>query len=778
MKSKRLNLVLGGAVAWLGLQGSAAWAAETLPKAPPPFKGTVDVSRDKSTPDWPKPVKATEGAPNVVLILLDDVGFGASSALGGAVETPALERLASNGLRYNSFHVNAMCSPTRGALLSGRNSHEVGIGAITESASGYPGYNSVWPKSSASIAEVLKLNGYSTAAFGKWHNTPVWEVSPVGPFDRWPTGLGFEYFYGFLGAATSQWEPNLYRGTVAVEPSAKPEDGYNLTHDLADDAIRWLNQHDAVAADKPFFLYFATGGTHSPHQVPKEWIDKFKGKFDQGWDKLRAEIYEREKKLGVIPASAGNWPRPAEIPAWDSLTDEQRKLVARQAEVYAGFLAQTDYEVGRVLDAIKVQGKLDNTLVLYIVGDNGATMEGNIFGSDARTPQGFPESPEAQLTRADKLGSPALSNIYAAGWAYALNAPFPWAKQRASHLGGITDPLIVSWPAKIKDKGGIRSQFGHIVDIAPTIYEAAGIQPPDEVNGVPQSKLEGSSLTYSFDDPQAPTRHTQQYFELVGNRGIYKDGWFAGRPFLLPWESYKWESESPDRNPWELYNLSEDFSQTRNLAEQNPQKLAELVDLFDSEAKRNHAYPIAPRRLQQPSPANDKTRFVYRDGVSRLPVRVVPSLAARRHTISAELEVPPEGVQGVVYAEGGRYGGFSLYVWNGRLVYENNSRGLSHEKLVDPDPLPTGKVEVLFEYTPDLAKAGTKDVAPGRSITPGHGKLLVNGKTVAEGDFSWFGGFGETFDVGQDLGSPVSETYATPFAFTGKVQKVAVDLVQ
>ncbi|RZI43804.1 arylsulfatase [Herbaspirillum sp. HC18] len=776
MQLKKWNLVLGSAIALLCAQAATAWSADVLPKTPEPFKGTVDVSRDKSTPEWPKEVKAPQGAPNIVLVLLDDVGFGASSAVGGAVDTPALDKLASGGLRYNSFHVNAMCSPTRGALLSGRNNHQVGFGPITEQAAGYPGYNSIWPKNSASIAEVLKQNGYSTAAFGKWHNTPVWEVSPAGPFERWPTGLGFEYFYGFLGASTSQWEPNLYRGTVAVEPPAKPEQGYNLTNDLANDAIRWLHQHDAVAPDKPFFLYFATAGTHSPHHVPQEWVDKFKGKFDQGWDKLRAEIYEREKKLGVIPANAANAPRPAQIPAWDSLTEDQRKLVTRQQEVYAGFLAQTDHEVGRVLEAVKALGKFDNTLVLYIVGDNGATMEGNLYGADARTPQGTPEDVSVQLARSDKLGTPALNNNYAAGWAYALNAPFPWAKQRASHLGGITDPLIVSWPARIKDNGGIRAQFSHVIDIAPTIYEAAGIKAPDEVNGVKQSKLEGSSLLKTFNNPKAKTGHDRQYFELVGNRGVYKDGWFAGRPFLLPWESAKWEAESPDRNQWELYNLNEDFSQTRNLADKDPKKLKELVTLFDQEARRNNAYPIAPRRLQQPSPANGKTSFTYREGVARLPLRVVPGLAAQAHTITADIDVPAGGANGVIYAEGGRYGGFSLYVKEGRLVYENNSRGLVHEKLVSTESLPAGKVKVVFEFTPDLAKAGTKDVTPGRSITPGRGRLLVNGKPAGETAFSWFGGFGETFDVGQDLGSPVSDDYATPFAFTGKIAQVKVDL--
>ena len=384
---KTWGFLIVGAAAWLGAQVGAALAEEVLPKPPAPFRGKIDMSRDKSTPDWPQTVKAPAGAPNIVLVLLDDVGFGATSALGGPVETPELEKLAANGLRYNQFHVNAMCSPTRGALLSGRNSHQLGFGPITEFASGYPGYNSVWSKSNASIAEVLKQNGYSTAAFGKWHNTPVWEISPVGPFDRWPTGLGFEYFYGFLGAGTSQWEPQLYRNTVAVEPPATPEQGYHLTTDLADDAIRWLHQHDAVVPDKPFFLYFATGATHAPHHVPREWIEKYKGKFDQGWDNLREETFAREKQLGVIPANAELTPRPAELPAWDSLSADEKRLFARQMEVYAGFLAHTDHEVGRVLQAIEDEGKADNTLVLYIVGDNGASAEGGLTGSDGRTPK-------------------------------------------------------------------------------------------------------------------------------------------------------------------------------------------------------------------------------------------------------------------------------------------------------------------------------------------------------------------------------------------------------
>ncbi len=754
-------------------------AEEVLPKPPPPFTGTANPSRSKSVPGWPGEVQAPAHAPNVVLILLDDVGFGATTAMGGVIETPALEQLASRGLRYNDFHVNAMCSPTRAALLSGRNNHELGFGPITEAAAGYPGFNSVWPKSAASIAEVLKDNGYSTAAFGKWHNTPVWEVSAAGPFDRWPTNLGFEYFYGFMQAATSQWEPSLYRGTSAVEPPATPAQGYNLTHDLANEAIGWLHQHDAIVPEKPFFLYIATPGTHQPHQVPQAWIDKFKGRFDTGYDALRQMIYQREKARGIIPANADISPRPAEIPAWDSLSSDEKALLSHQMEVYAAYLAQTDSEVGRVLQAIRDEGQADNTLVVYIAGDNGATEEGGLSGGDLRRGDGTYDSVATQLARADKLGTKTLSNNYGAGWAYALNAPFPWAKQVASHLGGITDPLIVSWPAKIDAHGDVRRQFTHITDIAPTIYQAAGITPPDVVNGVKQIPLEGKSLVPTFSDPNAATGHTVQYFELVGNRGIYKDGWFAGRRFLLPWESArldKWTDEDPDKlHQWELYDLNADYSQAHNLADKDPQKLAEMVALYDSEARRNGAYPTAPFRLPQPSPAAGKTTFVYRDGVTRLPLRAAPLLGGRSHTFTAELDVPATGAEGVILAEGGRYGGFSLYVKNGKLTYENNAQGHNHETITAAGTLPTGKVEVAYSFTANPGKPARGD-AYSLGVRDGHGRLFVNGQLAGERDIDSFGAFSETFDVGSDLGSPVSEGYETPFAFTGKIDKITLVL--
>ncbi len=762
------------------LVASPAIAQEVLPKPPPPFTGTVDSSRQKSRPAWPGEVRAPDGAPNVVLVLLDDVGFGASSAMGGAVPTPTLEKLARGGLRYNNFHVNAMCSPTRAALLTGRNNHEVGFGPITEYAAGYPGYNSIWPRSAASIAEVLKDNGYSTAAFGKWHNTPVWEVNAAGPFDRWPTSLGFEYFYGFMSAATSQWEPSLYRNTVAVEPPATPAQGYNLTHDLANDAINWLHQHDAIAPERPFFLYFATGATHQPHQVPQSWIDKFRGKFDAGWDALRASVIAGEKRAGTVPANADTTPRPAELPAWDSLSANEKKLYAHQMEVYAAFLAQADDEVGRVLGAIREEGHADNTLVLYIAGDNGATQEAGSTGMDLRRGDGSPDPVDVQLARADKLGSPLLNNNYAAAWAYALNSPFPWAKQVASHLGGITDPLVVSWPARIHEAGAVRSQFGHVVDIAPTIYAAAGIRPPDVVNGTPQMKLEGASLLPTFTDGAATTTHTTQYFELIGNRGIYQDGWFAGRRFLLPWESYradKWVQNDPDSlHPWELYNLNNDFAQAHDLAGNEPQKLAEMVALYDSEARRNNAYPTAPLRLPQPSPAAGKTSFTYREGVVRLPLRSAPNVGGHSHVFSADLTLPDGGAEGVVFAEGGRYGGFALYVKDGHLVYENNAQGHAHEKIVSAEPLAAGHVHVIYRFTADPPRSANGAVA-GQYLADGQGELLVGDNVVGKGRIHDFGAFGaETFDVGRDLGSPASDAYETPFPFTGHIDKIDLDL--
>jgi len=765
-------------LALLTLAASTVWGADALPKPDSTFQGKIDPSRDKSSPDWPKRPSASKGVPNVVLILLDDVGFGATATFGGPVASPGLDELAKSGLRYNRFHVNALCSPTRGALLSGRNDHEIGFGTVVELAAGFPGYNSIWPKSAASIAEVLKLNGYSTAAFGKWHNTPVWETNPSGPFDHWPTSLGFEYYYGFMGGMDNQWHPRLYRNTTAVEPPATPAHGYHFTTDIVNDATHWVQQHDAVAPQKPFFLYLATGATHEPHHVPQPWIDKYKGKFDQGWDKLREETFARQKEFGVIPANAELTPRPKEMPAWDSLTADQKKLLSHEMEVYAGFLAHTDYEIGRLLRNIRTEGHYEDTIVFYIVGDNGASAEGGPDGHDALTVEGKPQSIEERLKHADDLGGEAFSNHYAASWAWATNTPFQWSKQVASHLGGTRDPLIVSWPGHIKDAGGLRTQFHHVTDIAPTIYELAGVHLPETVSGVKQLPLEGTSMVYTFDHPDEPSHHTFQYFEMVGNRGIYKDGWWAGSRHMLPWLMMGLWDHNPQENAWELYNLNQDYSQAHNLATQNPEKLKELQQFFDSEARRNNVYPLVPYPVSQPTPNNGAKSFLYHAGMQRIPAGSAPHLSGRPHRITAEVEIPANGAEGVILAQGGRYGGFSLFVKDGRVNYEVNSSGNSAGTVVSSEPLEAGKAEIVLDFTPDkVAMSGGLSLL--LTSGPGVARLSVNGKPAVETKIASFGGYGfyfETFDVGSDLGTAVSSNYSSPFAFTGKIETVRVDV--
>jgi arylsulfatase len=763
------------------------WAADDLPKPDPAFRGKIDPSRDKASPDWPQRTGARKGAPNIVLILLDDVGFGATGTFGGPVPTPALDQLAKSGLRYNRFHVNSLCSPTRAALLSGRNDHEIGFGTVVEGASGYPGYNSVWPKSAVSIAEVLKQNGYSTAAFGKWHNTPVWETNPAGPFDHWPTNLGFEYYYGFMGGADSQWHPRLYRNTVAVEPPATPAQGYHLTTDLVNDASRWVQQHDAVLPYKPFFLYFATGATHTPHHVAKEWIAKFAGTFDQGWDSLREQTYARQKEFGIIPANAELTPRPKELPAWDSLNANQKKLLAHEMEVYAAFLAQTDFEIGRLLANIRAENHTEYTIVFYIAGDNGASAEGGPEGIDAYTVDGKKQTTEERLQHIDDLGGELFINHYSAAWAWATNTPFQWSKQVASHLGGTRDPLIVSWPGHINDAGGLRTQFHHVTDIAPTLYELAGVQLPDMVNGVKQLPLEGVSMVYSFDRPDQPSAHKIQYFEMLGNRGIYKDGWWAGSRHLLPWQSSQlanWEQHSPEQNPWELYNLNADYSQAHNLADQNPEKLKELQQLFDSEARRNNVYPLAPHRTLPPAPGGDQTSFVYHAGAQRIPTSSAPRVAGHAHRITADLDVPTAGVEGVIVAQGGRYGGYTLYVKDGHVIYEVNAFGNRSGIIVSTKMLEAGKAHIVVDFTPDESRPTNQPVTGGvgqgaqvRAVGPGFAHLTINGQPAGETPVAIFGGYYyETFDIGSDLGTPVSSAYTSPFAFNGQLDTVKVDI--
>jgi arylsulfatase A-like enzyme len=734
-------------------------------------------------PQWPKGPQAPSGAPNVVLILIDDVGYSATSTFGGIIATPNFEQLAQSGLRYNNFHVNSLCSPTRSALLSGRNNHEVGYGTVVEAASGYPGYDAHWGKEAASIPEVLKSNGYSTAAFGKWHNTPLWETNPVGPFDHWPTGRGFEHFYGFIKGADNQYYTRIYRDTTAVEPATTPQQGYDFTTDITNEAIHWLHAHDAIAPDKPFFIYYAPGATHTPHQVPHEWIEKYRGKFDEGWDKLREESFERQKKLGVIPANAELTPRPDGLPAWDSLTAEQRKLFAHEAEVYAGFAEQTDYEVGRLLAALKEEGKSDNTLVLEIFGDNGGSAEGGLEGTDLYTSAGVAAGINERLATSDDLGSEIFMNHYAAAWAWALSSPFQGTKQDASHLGGTTDPLVVSWPARIKSTGELRTQFQHVIDIAPTLYEAAGVKLPDSYQGEEQIPLAGSSFVYTFDHANEPSRHHVQYFSTSGNRAIYKDGWWAGNRYASTWEPRGAFSPGPhtdlDRHPWELYNLNEDFSQAHDLASKYPEKLKELQALFNEEAEKNHAFPTLPPVDRQPNPTNGRTLFTYREGVDRLNGNSAAPITGKPHLITADISLPPQGGNGVIIAQGGRYGGFTLFVKDRHVFYEVTAYGKRAGRIVSSESLPAGHAHIELQVIPDPPAAGAPASSPfGPSgVRPGKVLLTVNGKQQEEMFGNVLGTINsETLDVGSDLGSAVSTEYSTPNRFTGRIEKVDIQL--
>ena len=757
MKKKSLKLLAGSLL--LAFGSSAVLAAG-----------------EPALPAWSQGPKAKADAPNVVVILLDDVGFGASAPFGGPAQTPVLSELAAGGLSYNQFHTTALCSPTRAALLTGRNHHQVGFGTITEGANSNPGYSSYWNKSTATIAQVLQENGYATAGFGKWHNTPTWETGASGPFNNWPTSLGFGYYYGFHGGETSQWEPRLFRNTQLVEPPAKPEQGYHITTDLVDESIKWLHNLQAARPEQPYFLYFATGATHAPHHVPAEWIAKYRGKFDQGWDKLREEIFARQKAQGVIPATSELTPRPAELPAWDSLSADQKRLLARQMEVYAAFLEHTDSEIGRLLTEVRQGPRGDNTLVLFIVGDNGGSPEGGLNGSDHNVTSfflGIPDKVEDMLKNIDKLGGPELDNHFATPWAWAIDTPFQWTKQVASHLGGVRNPLVVSWPAGIKKGGEVRSQFSHVNDIAPTIYEAAGIKFPEAVDGVKQLPLEGNSLVYSFAQPAAPSKHRLQYFEMLGNRALYKDGWIAAARHGVPWES-KNRDNNFEKDTWELYRITDDYSEAHNLAAQYPEKLAELKKDFDREAKRNRVYPlnsiiavVDPATDTRPSLTRGRKEFVYRNGIDRIPQSNAPLLLTS-HRIVADLVVPETGASGVIVASGGFAGGFSLYVKDGRLVYEHNFFDKRHDLLTSSIPLPKGPVQVVFDF----------DQEANLPLAGGTARLSINGQPAGEIKLARIG-FPEpleSFDIGRETGSLVSKAYTAANKFTGKLDKVTVQL--
>ena len=775
-QTSKLKRLLGGSAVLMWL-GTSAAAQNVLPKPPAPFAGKVEPSTAQSTPSWPQEIKAPTGAPNIVVILLDDVGFGSTSTFGGPVNTPTLTKLAQGGLSYNNFHVNAICSPTRAALLTGRNAHEVGYGHVSDDPAGYPGYNTVIPKSAATIAEVLKDHGYSTAAFGKWHNTPLWEVGPVGPFDRWPTGEGFEYFYGFMAGQDDQFTPRLYRDTIAVNPPKTPKQGYILTHDLANDAIRWLHNHDALAPKKPFFLYFATPGAHVPHQALPAWIAKYKGKFGEGWDKLRAEIIANQKKMGIIPADADPTPRPRAMPAWDSLSPDEQKIFERKAQVFAGYLSETDHEIGRVLDAIRQEGQMDNTLIIFIAGDNGASAESGPNAVSVHHVDGKPATTAERLAALKDLGGPKYQDDYGASWAWAFDAPFRWTKEVASHLGGTTDPMVIYWPDKVK-QAGLRTEWQHVTDIAPTIYAAVGIKAPEAVDGIKQMSMAGDSFLDSFTNPQAPSTHHIQAFESYGNRGIYKDGWWAGNRSLLPWQFGLVGRVPIDRHPWQLYDLTTDYTQAHDLAAKDPDKLKEMEALFDEEAEKNDIYPLVVTLGQDP-PAFDRHHYVFRSGVDHIPVERFTILKGDTHSITARVDIPAEQPgNGVIIAAGGFQGGFTLFLKDGRPIYEIEVDGHIAGKIASNEPLKPGwtTVGVNVDFNPPPAGMNIAEYRHVRAAT-GTITMSVDGKQVGSDKMLNFPLFAhDTLDIGEDLGSTVGDDYSGPNPFNGKIDTVDLDI--
>ena len=717
------------------------------------------------------------GAPNVLIVLIDDVGFGASSAFGGPCNNPVAERLAAGGLKLNRFHTTALCSPTRQAMLTGRNHHSVGMGAITEMATSAPGNSSIRPKNKAPIAETLRLNGYSTAQFGKCHEVPAWEVSPVGPFDQWPTGSGFEYFYGFVGGEANQYYPGLYEGTTAVEPPKSPEDGYTLSQDLADHAITWVRRQKALTPDKPFFMYFAPGATHAPHHVPKEWSDKYRGRFDDGWDVLREKILGRQKELGVVPEDAVLTRRHDEIPGWDDMPAELRPVLARQMEIYAGFLEQTDHEVGRVVDAIEDLGVLDDTLIFYIIGDNGASAEGTPNGcfNEMTTLNGMPgiETTEFLLGKIDDFGTPDAYNHYAVGWAHALCTPYQWTKQIASHWGGTRNGTIVHWPNGFADKGRSRNQFHHVIDIAPTILEAAGLPAPISVNGTGQAPLEGVSMMAMLRDGGAPENHEVQYFEIMGNRGIYHQGWTAVTKHRTPWLL---DAPPFDQDVWELYG-PDDWTQAHNLAAEMPDKLAELQRLWLIEAVKYNVVPLDDRSFERINPDLAGRPQLIRGGSQllfagmRVSEHCVLNLKNKSHSVTAQLVVPESGARGVIITQGGSVGGWSLYAHEGRLRYCYNLFGINYYIVTADTPIPAGEHQVRMEFHYDgggLARGG--DVALYCD-----GEVVGRGRVDATEPMAYSAD--EACDVGADSGSPASPDYGpTGNKFTGEIRWVQIDV--
>ncbi len=753
-----------------------------LPILPSAFAGTVDTNATQSKSDFPIEVAAPKGAPNVLIILTDDVGYGAASTFGGPIATPTMDSLAANGLRYNQFHTTSLCSPTRAALITGRNHHNVASGIITEMATGFDGYNSLVPKSAASVGEILKDNGWNTGWWGKMHNIPDWKSSAAGPFDLWPNGLGFEYFYGFVGGDAHQFRPALYENTTPIEPYLN-NPNYILDQDLADNCISYIRKHNSLAPQKPFLAYYCTGTAHAPHQAPKDWIDKYKGKFDMGWDKLRDETLDRQKKAGVIPANTKLTARNTEIPEWSNLSADQKKLYAREMEVYAGSLSFADYNIGRVIQSVRETGQLDNTIIIYMMGDNGSSAEGSPNGTTNEIGSGgngFAEDMPFMMSQYDKLGTKYSYGHYAFPWALALDAPFQWCKQAASHFGGTRNGMVISYPKGMKQRGEVRSQFHHVIDIVPTILDLCGIPQPKRVNGVDQKPMDGVSMAYTFNDAKAPSTRTTQYFEMTGNRALYHDGWIASTtPIRKPWEAFSGTSKNPSRDfKWELYNIADDYSQADNIADKNPAKLKELQDLFYVEAKKFNVLPLDGSYGERgapgirPSLTTGRSKFEYYEGAVRIPEGSAPNFKNQSWTITADVNTTAKS-QGVLTTMGGYFGGFALLVKNNKPMFMY--RGTNQDKwlvsLQGSKPLSPGEHKIAIDFIYDGGGSGK-----GANMA-----LSVDGKEVAKGRIERTIGIrfslDETFDVGEDTGTPLDfNTYDVPFKFNGKLKKVSVEL--
>jgi arylsulfatase A-like enzyme len=748
-----------------------------LPIREPKVKSitTLD-ARDAKAPERFE-VTAPKGAPNVVIVLIDDIGFGASSAFGGPIKMPTLDKMAGNGLRFNRFHTTALCSPTRTALLTGHNHHANNAGAIMELATAFPGNTGNRPQEITPLAKILRHNGFSTAAFGKYHETPPWEVSVSGPYDRWPTGSGFDKFYGFIGGETNQWAPAIYDGVTRVEHKQTPD--YHFTTDMTDQAIQWVSAQQSLTPERPFYLYFAPGATHAPHHAPKKWIAKYEGQFSGGWDKLREETFERQKKMGIIPANTKLTGRPKEIPAWADMSAEQKKLFERQMETFAGFAEHTDAEVGRLVAQLEAIGELENTLLFYIVGDNGASAEGGPEGTynEMMALNGMIGKAEQMTEHLDDWGGPTTYPHFAIGWAWATNSPFQWAKQVASHFGGTRNGMVMHWPKGIPAKGEIRNQFHHVIDVAPTVLEGAKIPQPKTVDGIKQRPMDGVSMLYAADNAKAADQRKTQYFEMFGNRAIYHEGWVAATRHSIPWLNVPLPPVKDD--VWELYNVDEDFSQANDLAAKNPAKLKELQAVFDKEAVRNHVFPIDDRRVERFNPAiagrpdimgGRKTLTVY-PGMTGMTENAFINIKSVAHTVSAEVEVPDDKTHGVIVAQAGYFGGWTLYMKDGKPRHEYNWLALERTNIGGDAPLAPGKHTITYEFIPDAKKPGTG----GKSI------LSVDGKKVAEGHIPKtqpvvFSG-DEGADVGIDGETNVSPDYkpGPPSEFTGKIVKVTVE---